>query len=327
MIYPWQSAAWQQISSHWQQQAHAWLLHGRQGTGKLVFAQYLAQAMLCEQPQANHQPCGQCASCHLFAQKNHPDYCELQPETADDTSARKLLQIKVDAVRTVLDFAHLSSHRGGRRVVLIYPAESMNLQAANALLKILEEPPPQVTFLLVSHNKDKLLPTIKSRCRALVLPAPAFEEALQFLRQNGRENAADLLAFHGGAPLFDEQPEQDVLRQELLDLLVSPRLLAILDYAGRFDKQKLPLSVLMDWLQKWLTDMSLSQQNMAALYYPSRQNELNNLTQRIRASLIFDLQDKLISLAPYGQHTLSVKMQAESLLIDYLTLWQHKTKE
>ena len=173
MIYPWHQSDWQQLAAHWRQLPHALLFSGRENTGKTAFARHLAATLLCEQATADRQPCGQCPSCHLFAQNSHPDFYELTPEIPEgETVGRKLLQIKIDAVRGLIEHIQLTSVRGGKRVVLIHPAESMNTQAANGLLKILEEPPADVAFLLVSHDRDRLLPTIKSRCRQMVLSAP-----------------------------------------------------------------------------------------------------------------------------------------------------------
>lgn len=325
MIYPWLEPVWQQIAQHWQQPPQAWLLYGHPGIGKREFAEHLAQALLCESPQANHQPCGVCTSCHLFSQHSHPDFLMVKPEEAEsDGGERKLAQIKVETIRNVLDFAHLSAHRGGKRVALIYPAESMNTQAANALLKILEEPPAGMVFILVSHQKDRLLPTIKSRCRQVVLTMPTPAEALAFAQQLHGEKTADLLAFHGGAPLFSDNDCHMQLRNELIPLLVKPRLIAMLDYAAAFDKQKLALATFLDWLAKWLLDMSLAQQHMCAMYYPAWQNALNEITAQIDPLSLFALIDRVNALAPYGKHTLNVKMQLEDLLIDYLNVWQHK---
>ena len=174
MIYPWHQQQWRQIAEHWQNRPNAWLFTGRENTGKTEFARFTAQALLCETPKDNHEPCGTCTSCHLFAQKSHPDFYELTPEIPEgEAVGRKLLQIKIDAVRGIVDGIHLTSVRGGLRVVLVHPAEGMNLQAANSLLKVLEEPPEHVVFLLVTHARDKLLPTIKSRCRQSGTALPA----------------------------------------------------------------------------------------------------------------------------------------------------------
>ena len=325
MIYPWHESAWRQLAAQWGNRPNAWLLTGRRDTGKTAFARHLAQALLCEQPQAEHQPCGNCPSCHLFAQGSHPDYYELAPELpAEGESARKLLQIKIDAVRAVLAPLLQSSVRGGLRVVLVQPAETMNTQAANALLKMLEEPPASVVFLLVTHNKDRLLPTIKSRCRPFLLPAPSAEEALGYLKTQNTPQAEALLAFHSGAPLFAAEPEQDAMREELCQLLAKPRLLAMLDYAAAFDKQKWPLAVFLDWLHKWLADIALAQQNLPPIYYPQHQAAIFQVASRTRGAALFQLVHTLNRLSPYGRHTLSVRMQVENLLTGYLAFWQNK---
>ena len=325
MIYPWHESAWRQLAAQWGNRPNAWLLTGRRDTGKTAFARHLAQALLCEQPQAEHQPCGSCPSCHLFAQGSHPDYYELAPELpAEGESTRKLLQIKIDAVRAVLSPLLQSSVRGGLRVVLVQPAETMNTQAANALLKMLEEPPESVVFLLVTHNKDRLLPTIKSRCRPFLLPAPSAEEALGYLKTQNNPQAEALLAFHSGAPLFAAEPEQDAMREELCQLLAKPRLLAMLDYAAAFDKQKWPLAVFLDWLHKWLADIALAQQNLPPLYYPQHQAAIFQVASRTRGAALFQLVHTLNRLSPYGRHTLSVRMQVENLLTGYLAFWQNK---
>ena len=325
MIYPWHQQQWRQIAEHWQNRPNAWLFTGRENTGKTEFARFTAQALLCETPKDNHEPCGTCTSCHLFAQKSHPDFYELTPEIPEgEAVGRKLLQIKIDTVRAVLSPLLQSSVRGGLRVVLVQPAETMNTQAANALLKMLEEPPASVVFLLVTHNKDRLLPTIKSRCRPFLLPAPSAEEALGYLKTQNTPQAEALLAFHSGAPLFVAEPEQDAMREELCQLLAKPRLLAMLDYAAAFDKQKWPLAVFLDWLHKWLVDTALAQQNLPPIYYPQHQAAIFQVASRTRGAALFQLVHTLNRLSPYGRHTLSVRMQVENLLTGYLAFWQNK---
>lgn len=323
MIYPWQHNLWKQLTTQ-HNQPHAWLMYGQAGIGKLDFAKHFAQLLLCENPTPDHQPCEQCVSCHLFAQNSHPDLFELTPEKPEgDNAAKKLPQIKIDIIRQAIEFAQLSSHRGGKRIILLYPVENMNTNAANALLKILEEPPESVLFLLITHNKDLVLPTIRSRCRLLAMPTATQKQALDYL-QDKVNQPEELLAFHGHVPLFEYQPEQAQLRENLLSILAQPRLLAILDYANDYETQKLPLALILEWLQKWLSDLARVHHQLPARYYPTWQNTLEQLAQQIEIRALFTTFDQLTPLIPYGYHTLNVKIQIQALLFNYLTFYQQK---
>lgn len=329
MIYPWHQATWQQLVTHLHTRPNAWLLYGKEYIGKHAFARQLAQTLLCENLPPNGTPCNHCPSCHLFLQNSHPDFYLLSPEQTEDNqnSTRKLQQIKINNVRTILEPLNRSSIRGGLRVVLVEPAETLNTQAANAMLKILEEPPQAVIFILVTHNRDRLLPTIKSRCRPLALPAPTHVQALQYLQQNHHNNEYihALLAFHGDAPLFPHHPEQDALREKFLTILTTPRLLSILDYAAEFDKSRFPLALLFNWLGKWLVDMALTQQHITPIYYPDYALQLNQAAENCNPATLFRFQDALNSLTPYGYHSLNVRMQTEFLLSEYLLLVQKRS--
>ncbi len=326
MIYPWHEPAWQQVTHNWQQLSQAYLLTGKANTGKVAFARHFANALLCENLSASHEACGQCPSCHLLKQGSHPDLLNIGvfEEEASDKSSKKLAQIKVDAIRSVIDFAQLSSYRGRRRVILIEPAEAMNIQAANALLKILEEPPSSVILLLVAEQKDKVLPTIKSRCRQLPLPAPTQQESLVYLQQAGIHDAESLLAFHSGAPLFTLEPEQDPFREDMIAALAQPRLLWVLEFAQKFDQKKWALAVFLDWMNKWLLDILMAQQNLSPQYYPQQENTLQKIAEKVDSITVFALVDKLKALQPFGYHTLNVKLQLEAILLDYLSMMSRK---
>jgi len=165
-IYPWQQDAWRQLQQQRDRMPHAILLHGAHGIGKTVFAERLAQALLCDAPRTDGHACGQCGSCGWFAQYSHPDYRRVRPEIlepegsetgsegdADDgkkaakTAKAPSKEIKIGQIRALADFMNISTHRRGKRVIVLYPAEALNEMAANALLKTLEEPAPDNTEL------------------------------------------------------------------------------------------------------------------------------------------------------------------------------------
>lgn len=138
---------------------HAILIEGESGLGKTVLADFLCAAVFCESKDA---PCGVCTGCRLLAGGNHPDITLIEPE-----KDRK--SISVNAVREIVSDAAIIPQTAKRRIFLIDPAQSMTPQAQNALLKVLEEPPESVLFILVCESKSALLETVVSRCAVLTL--------------------------------------------------------------------------------------------------------------------------------------------------------------
>ncbi|MDE2117918.1 MAG: DNA polymerase III subunit delta', partial [Betaproteobacteria bacterium] len=177
-IYPWQKNDWVRLQELRKRPPHALLFKGSRGIGKLDLTMNFAQLLLCQKPGESGFACGKCPSCHWLEQDSHPDFRLLQPEALSlggeesESGKKPSKQISVDQIRGLADFIGMSAHQGGRRVVIIHPAEAMNINAANALLKNLEEPPPGLLFILVSHKPQQLLPTILSRCLSFNLPAP-----------------------------------------------------------------------------------------------------------------------------------------------------------
>ncbi len=198
---------------------HALLVHGAPGDGSLAFAFTLAQAWLCERESEGagaNRPCGRCGSCRLVLAHSHPDLTVLLPETLRreldwplpddkiDSERKPSRQIRVDDVRTLIERATRTSARGRGKVALLFPAEVMNAQAANALLKTLEEPAAGTRLLLVTAEPARLLPTVRSRCQGMRLATPAPEAAAAWLAAQGGLLPAEaqvLLAACSGRPL------------------------------------------------------------------------------------------------------------------------------
>ena len=211
---PWLQAPLRQVLQ--QQRGHALLLQAAPGVGALDFMLVLAQAWLCEAADSA-PPCGRCDSCRLLQAGSHPDLHVLVPEAqraalgwagadeeAGDTakSRRKpSRQIRIDEVRAAIDWVVQTSSRGRAKVLLLHPAEAMNLQAASALLKTLEEPPGRARLLLGTGDEARLLPTVCSRCQRFRLAGPSPGQADAWLAEQGVRDAQVLLAAAGGAPL------------------------------------------------------------------------------------------------------------------------------
>ncbi len=151
---------------------HALLIEGDEGTGRETLARHIAAAAVCE---ANNAPCGNCRNCTLTAGGNHPDIISLSPE-------KDKKNISVNQIRDMRADAFVKSHMGGKKVIIINPAERMNDHAQNALLKVLEEPPKNVIFILITESASMMLSTVVSRCVLLSLTVPEFEDAKQYLK-------------------------------------------------------------------------------------------------------------------------------------------------
>src|SRR6267142_1143093 len=218
-MHPWNEPIFESLKRSRDRLPHALLIHGPRGVGKLALAERLAQLLLCEHADPAKRPCGKCDGCRWYLGGNHPDFRRLEPEAiaktppeteaeeeGSEAPARRTKQpslfITVDQVRGLAGFLNLRSHRGALRVALLHPAEDLYLpNAANALLKSLEEPPAGAIFILVSHRPARLLPTVRSRCVAVPVPIPPRDTALAWLASQKVANADRWLAFAGGAPL------------------------------------------------------------------------------------------------------------------------------
>ncbi len=161
-------------------ESHAYLLTGPPHVGKLTLAREIAQAVNClHGPGA---PCGQCAQCQRIADGLHADVRVVDIEFSRTVEGRNTVTtITIDAIRELERTVNLNPFEGSRTVIIIDGAGTMSTEAANALLKTLEEPPPGVLFLLLTEDEESLLPTIRSRCQTLQLLPMSRREMIDFL--------------------------------------------------------------------------------------------------------------------------------------------------
>jgi DNA polymerase-3 subunit delta' len=328
-IYPWQKSDWTRLQEWRKRPAQGLLFKGTKGIGKLDLAINFAQSLLCQQPSETGFACGKCPSCHWFEQGSHPDFRLLQPEIlslegeegeeSKPASGKKpSKQISVDQIRSLGDFIGLSAHQGGRRVVVIHPAEAMNTNAANALLKGLEEPPHGLLFILVSHKPQQLLPTIRSRCLSFPFTAPDVTSATDWLTEQGVKNPAVALATSGFSPLQAVQMEEQVGSEERDQLLRGARQPATLDvFALAESLQKTEQVLVVQWLQQWCYDLIAMKLAGKLRYHPGEEVTIKKLVEPIDPLNLARLQKHLQTAKREAQHTLNPKLFFESLLLAY----------
>ena len=331
MICSWQMAAWSSLFAKRSLLPHALLVSGRSGIGKLAFARLVCKALLCEGPETNATPCEICAACHWFDQNAHPDFKLLQPESrstnelAENGEARGpghekrgSAQISVEQVRGLADFVGLTAHRRGRKVILLQPAEDLSVSAANALLKTLEEPPPETVFLLVTDRPHRVLATIRSRCHILVMPVPSAEEGLAWLMGQGAVEPVLALAEAGFAPfraLENAKSDYFERRKTFLGTLARGNLDPISEAAvpGPGD-----LADVLSWFQKWTYDLTVVRLAGRVRYNPDFLDPLRRIADQANVMHLGKLYRSLLNDQAMLNHPLNPRLVLERMFVAYV---------
>ena len=329
-MYIWQKNQWQHIMQQRATLPHALLLRGCAGIGKQDFALELARSLLCKAPVETHA-CGECASCGWFREMHHPDFRLITPEDAESSDdapkkkAGKKSQISVAQIRQLIDYLSLSQHQAdSRRVILISPAETLNIASANALLKMLEEPPANTIFLLVSNQPQRLLATITSRCQAIDMPLPSKQDGLNWLKKQNVSNAETLLDYAGGAPLIalqaaaDADITADLIKQLALGAKLQPFMCAPVLLSLGMERA-------IDALQKWIFDLTTYKLTQKWQYHAQHISALQALCKSVNLNLLLSFQQKLVDAKKMANHPLSNEMQLENMLLHYTKIFSNKS--
>ena len=333
-VFPWQEATWQQLMAGLERLPHALLLAGPAGGGKSQFARALASRLLCETTSGAAPACGVCDGCRWWQADNHPDMRMVTPggneegDEAEEKASAKSTQIRIDQIRALAQFSSVGAMRGGRRVVLINPAEAMNAATANALLKLLEEPPPKTQFILVSDEPARLLPTVRSRTQVWSFPEPDRQAAARWLKSEGVSEPASWLDFAGGMPLMARAVagHSDDMTRFLRDIESLPRVDAV-SLAGQWEAWVKPraggemsLAVLSLWLQKWVFDLIAVKTGGEPRFFSARREALRAIAARPSIGALFGCYNSLTQIRRVATHPLNPRLFLDDMLLRYARL-------
>ena len=178
-VYPWQQQVWENLTGRFPKMGHGLLFYGKQGCGKDAFAQQFVAWILCHQRDVQSQPCGECSSCQWLKSDTHPNYVYI---STDEENKKQNAKIKIEKIRDLLPFVQQTVD--GWRVVVIEPAEALNIASSNALLKTLEEPGDRIVIILLADHYLKLPATIRSRLQHFALDRIDTAQAAAYLQQH-----------------------------------------------------------------------------------------------------------------------------------------------
>ncbi len=349
MLAPWLTPILDGVLANRVRMPHALLLYGQAGIGKRSLAVAIARSLLCEAVDVSRRSggCGACDACLWFDQHNHPDFRMVTTEALalaagqdeaegegegaderDDTPARgkraPSKEIRFAQVAALQSFLSVATHRGGNRIVVIHPAETLNPTAANMLLKVLEEPPASTVFLLVTDRMDALPPTIVSRCRKLPIATPLDDITRRWLGDQQQEGAGELLAAAGGAPFaaiaMAADDEWVTSRRRLVEHLARPDVQGALALAESLARS--PLVPIVTSMQQWIADCIAMRLAGRVRYHPAQAEAIESLAAKARIAALFAMQRRLESIRRSAEHPLNVRMVLEGMLMAYVETMQ-----
>ncbi len=334
--YPWLDEAAERLDAMRDHLPNAILIHGMAGVGTYELARWFAERLLCESPNMDGSACGICQGCRMMHANTHPD-CRIvvseflanaldlpytPPEVA--SSSKKLSrEVRIHQFRALTDFFTMAPHRGGKRVVLVYPADMVRAEAAASLLKSMEEPPEGMVFLLAADDIDAVLPTIRSRSRLLRVGVPNRDEALRWLKAQKRSPKApeEALAMAGGAPILALRDTTGYTlttkaQKTLHDLLAKGASLTP-DSIIRSYSADMTVPAVAFYLSRWCYDLLRVKSGSAPHFFIHEAEVMTSIANGASMKNLLSLNAAVAEMRRSAEHPLSARQVWEGVLLVY----------
>lgn len=320
-ILPWQQQVWASLTERLDAGTlpHALLIHGSAGVGKLALAQALIARVLCEKARGQALACGECRGCRLDRAQSHDDRRDLLLEESRNT-------IGIEAVRELIEFMNLT--QGARsKVALVAPADRLTVNAANSLLKTLEEPNGKAILVLVSAKPALLPATIRSRCHKVFIALPDTDTAIAWLsRELDPTVAANALHLARGAPLHavtEAQPQWQEKRDEVFAQWqsVAKQPDVAIEVAGKWHSEH-GIQALR-WIHSWLGDVIRCRgASDTPLCDERRRSALQSLGKRLDLQPVFRHLATVERAMRDAQGSLNGQLQMENVVLEWGDLFR-----
>jgi DNA polymerase-3 subunit delta' len=333
--YPWLEDAARDLLALKSRLPNAILIHGPAGTGTFDLARAFAESLLCESPLPDGSACGKCAGCRLVKAGTHPDLrivvseylagelgLPYQPPENASGKTKPSREIRIHQFRALSDFVTMTAHRGGRRAVLVYPADMIRAEAAASLLKTMEEPPEGLVFVLAADDIDAVLPTIRSRARLLRIGMPDRKQALAWLKTQKRiADPEEALAMAGGAPLLAlKDPSGHTLApkdQAALKALLAKGASLSGDEIVRGYSAGMAIPAVALYFSRWCYDLMRVKCGAEPFYFVHDGEALARIARGTSAGRLSSLNAAAAEMRRYAEHPLSPRQVWEGVLILY----------
>lgn len=301
---------------------HSYIIHGKKNSGKLFLTNCLAKFILCQNEKKNHDVCNNCYSCHSFEEKNNPDIIYVRPT--------KTNFIAVDDIREqIKEKANIKPYVCKYKIFILEDADKMTLQAQNALLKILEEPPSFVIFFLLGDDKKNFLPTIISRCAVLKTDLIDLQEIKNYLLENYKEKNESIIDvccnYSGGnlgqALILLNDEIFFALREKIIDFMISLKknnLAQAINFVKEFEMQKENIDLIFDIIYSWFADLFFYSQTSEInfLKNPDKINQIQKTCELYDSGILYEKLKSVEKAKRYLGYNVNFKLDLTGFLID-----------